>query len=291
MTEAQKLSRFPATMGRRVVPALLAVAMAITAGCGHSNRGVVETYNPQPALPLVVKAPPTLAPIDVRPEDVGVDQAMVALLEPYAERVREFQTPIAECAVEMTRPTDQKGDCPLGNWMADVTREGAEAAIGQPVDLALMNAGGIRATMPAGAITREAILKIMPFENKIAVVEIDGPTTQRLLEHLATYPRSFAVSNAVITYDATPALVGATVGGAPFDASRTYRVALSDFLADGGDGVGALLKDGRRTDTGVLVRDALENHARARQAAGLKIQPPAPAPARYIELASGGTGS
>lgn len=276
---------------RLTVVAVLALAAGCTGTKTTTDADLAVVPVPGVELAVVV-AEPTLNPIVVDARAMGADPAIVALLEPYAAQVREFQTTIAHNEVEMVRPTDKKGDWPLGNWMADVTRVAAEASIGAPVDLALMNGGGIRATLPAGPITRESILKVMPFENKIVVVELTGADTLALLENLGKYPRSFAVSNAIITHDATPALVGATIGGVPFNASRSYRVALSDFLADGGDGVGALLKPGTRTDTGILVRDAMEAYVRALAAAGKKITPPAES-SRYIDTTAnaGGSGS
>lgn len=277
---------------RRLVMAIVAGWLAMS-GCGgrEATTATTPAVVPVPGVEVaVVVAEPTLPPLQVRPGEVGTDPAIEAVLAPYASGVAEFQEPIAVSTTEMPRPTDKNGDCLLGNWMADVTREAAARAIGAPVDLALMNGGGIRATLPAGPINREAILKVMPFENKIVVVELEGPDMLKVLDNLGKYPRSFAVSNAQITHDATPALVSATLGGQPFDPSHRYRVALSDFLADGGDGVGGLLKVGKRTDTGILVRDAMEAHVRALAAAGQPITPPAET-TRYVNTSQGGTGS
>jgi len=112
----------------------------------------------------------------------------------------------------------------------------------------VMNGGGIRGGRvyaPGTAISRRDVLAELPFGNRAVVVEIAGRDLRRALEEgLAQWPnisgRFPQVSGIALEFDPKRAagerIVAITVGGAPLDPDKLYRVATNDFLARGGDG-------------------------------------------------------
>ena len=54
------------------------------------------------------------------------------------------------------------------------------------------------------------------------------------------------------------------VGGSPLDLSRTYRLALADYLASGGGNWPQLWTPIAREDFAYLIRDAILDYVRAR---------------------------
>jgi 2',3'-cyclic-nucleotide 2'-phosphodiesterase (5'-nucleotidase family) len=124
-------------------------------------------------------------------------------------------------------------------------------------DAALMNGGGIRAgkVYPAGStIARRDILAELPFNNRVVSVEISGRDLKRALENgLAQLPASGGrfpqVSGITVEADTRrppgERITSMTVGGAPLDENRQYKVVTNDFIARGGDGYTTLL-DARR---------------------------------------------
>ena len=87
----------------------------------------------------------------------------------------------------------------LGNWMADVVKNSAQADIG------MVNNGGIRTDMPAGNITVGMLFNIMPFDNIIYKVTMKGAQLKAILENaVATGGKGIQVSGVKFTYD--PAL-------------------------------------------------------------------------------------
>ena len=136
-------------------------------------------------------------------------------------------------------------------------------------DLALQNNGGLRAELPQGTVTRSDLYEVMPFDNTIVTVELTGAEIRRLLEEGLMRERVMQVSGIRYRFD-LGRLSGSRVTalldgeGRPLDERRTFRVAVNDFMAAGGDDLATLTQARRRVDTNIGVRDAIENDLRAR---------------------------
>jgi 2',3'-cyclic-nucleotide 2'-phosphodiesterase (5'-nucleotidase family) len=129
----------------------------------------------------------------------------------------------------------------IGNLFADAMRERMHA------DAAVMNGGGIRAGKtyePGASISQGDILGELPFNNRVIVVEIAGGALKRAMENgLSMLPapagRFPHVSGMQVAFDLSrdggSRITSMSVGGAPLDENKTYRVAVVDFLARGGD--------------------------------------------------------
>ena len=64
----------------------------------------------------------------------------------------------------------------IGNFCADAVKYAAKT------DIAFINGGGIRASIPAGDITTGSLLKVFPFDNQLSATEISGKTLLDILE-------------------------------------------------------------------------------------------------------------
>ena len=166
------------------------------------------------------------------------------------------------------------GETNFGDLLADALR----AATG--ADVALTNGGGIRGdtTYPAGTeLTRKDILTELPFGNVTVLAEVTGTDLLAALENGVSQVEDTAgrfpqVSGLGFTYDpAAPAgsrIVEVTVGGAPLDPARTYRLATNDYLLGGGDGYASLNRaqtDHRRLGRHAAGLDPDQLHHRARR--------------------------
>jgi 2',3'-cyclic-nucleotide 2'-phosphodiesterase (5'-nucleotidase family) len=158
---------------------------------------------------------------------------------------------------------------PLSNFAADVVRAVAEKKTGEHVDVSLMNMGGIRTSLPQGAVRVYDIFSIFPFDNYLVVFDIKGSDLRRFLDQMIARRRVEALSGVqmVITGQKADKLL---VSGAPIDDKRVYKFA-TNFLMDGGDGV--VLSDVafNRIDTGIWVRDAIVEYLKDQTARGEKI--------------------
>ncbi|MFN8316800.1 MAG: 5'-nucleotidase [Chitinophagales bacterium] len=98
----------------------------------------------------------------------------------------------------------------------------------------MINLGGIRQPqLPAGNVTLGNIFELMPFDNMIVLLVLDGKTTKQFLDIMAAsggLPISgvrYTISNETAT--------AISFNGVPFDENKTYTLAISDYLANGGD--------------------------------------------------------
>ncbi|RYY14082.1 MAG: hypothetical protein EOO36_14845, partial [Cytophagaceae bacterium] len=135
-------------------------------------------------------------------------------------------------------------------------------------DLGVMTNGGLRTALPAGNITLGNIFELMPFENELVVLDAPGPVVQQLFAYAARI--GMPIAGAVYTVGPDKAPQAISIGGRPFDPVRTYSIAVSDYLAGGGDNL-TFLKDARLSHTGLLLRTVIVNHIKALTAAGQPV--------------------
>jgi len=210
-----------------------------------------------------------LAPVTARPVDKNIleDAKMAALIAPYHQRVTEQMAEVLGTApVAITK---NAGESPLANFVADLQRERAAQALHQPIDLGVMTNGGLRAGLPAGPITLGAVFELMPFENQLVVLDAPGPVVQQLFDYGARI--KMAVANATYTVGADGKPTNIRIGGQPFNPARTYSLAISDYLAGGGDNM-LFLKALNPRDTGVLLRTAIADRIREFTKAGRPVE-------------------
>ncbi len=151
----------------------------------------------------------------------------------------------------------------LGNLVADMMR----ATVG--ADIALTNGGGIRASINPGDVSVEDIYSVLPFDNTLAVVKLQGMDIIDALEHsvrLLPEQNGGFLQVSGLTFEVIPeAIVGARVinvkvNGAPISPAGFYHVATNDFLAAGGDGYDVLKNGTMIADTGIMLRDVMVDY-------------------------------
>ena len=170
------------------------------------------------------------------------DEGVVQALQEINMQVKmETETVVAESPRELTaaREIVRTQESELGNLTADALRQATGA------DVAVVNGGNLRTSLPAGKITKGAVLDVFPFNNRVLTLAVDGKTLKSMLELSVQYlPAAFGgfldVSGMTFTVD-TKAPAGQRVSevkvqGQPLAESKNYMVAVNDFTAFGGDG-------------------------------------------------------
>ncbi|MFG2872750.1 bifunctional metallophosphatase/5'-nucleotidase [Streptomyces sp. NPDC048338] len=149
---------------------------------------------------------------------------------------------------------------PLGDVIADAQLEGLAPADKGGAQLALMNPGGIRSDLVHkasgaegdGVVTYGESFTVQPFTNMMNVVDLSGANLLAALKQQvsgsnATSIKILQVSKG-LTYTLDMTKTGADrvvdgsvkLNGEAIDPAKTYRVAMNEFLAGGGDGFPAL---------------------------------------------------
>jgi len=182
---------------------------------------------------VVVKHRGFLRTVDasVRPAPAveEVAQKYAALLGPKLKRV------IATSTVPLNGDGDtvRSRETNLGNLLADLCRDFAQA------DVALLNGGGIRASIDVGPITVEEVMTVLPFGNQLATVELTGEALLEVLQHNARLPRpdgGFLQVSGLTLAIRGDEVADVEIGSKPLDPAQTYKVVTYDFLLTGGNG-------------------------------------------------------
>ena len=194
------------------------------------------------------------------------DPKLEAILSPYADSVNSSMNKvIAELAISMEKKLPEGT---LNNLVADALLAEARAAYGK-VDAAFVNYGGVRVSqIPAGPITIGKVFELMPFDNLVIIQELKGSVFQEFLNKVAErggWP-SAGVQFVIKDKKAQEILVG----GQALDLQATYRVANSDYVANGGDDCDMLRKL-PQINNGLLMRDAFLHYFEAQTKQGKKL--------------------
>lgn len=149
----------------------------------------------------------------------------------------------------------------MGILVASAMKEKAQA------DFAIMNSGGVRDSIAAGKITYKDVLKVQPFGNTLVYVDISG---KEALDLLRTAAKMSPGSGAFPQFAGVKLVIEggevkqAQIGGKDIDPTKTYRVALNNFTAAGGDGYPKLSTHKGYVNTGYADADVLKAFINAR---------------------------
>ncbi|MGQ0722534.1 MAG: bifunctional metallophosphatase/5'-nucleotidase [Candidatus Eiseniibacteriota bacterium] len=164
---------------------------------------------------------------------------------------------IGQASAEFTRGDN---DTPMGNAVCDAMVEESGA------DFAFTNLGGIRAELAAGPVTPRDVFEVLPFGNKLVVIEIPGTVLREIIEaRIAETRHGLHIGGGRVVFNMTrpdwDRVTRLEVGGKPWDPNATYRVATSDFLMQGNSDLTMLpgLPEDSKVYTGKTVLQALEN--------------------------------
>ncbi len=182
------------------------------------------------------------------------DPAITKLITPYKiELDKVMNEVIGETAIDLKK---ERPESTLGNWMADAIHRKAEEKLGEPIDFAIQNYGGIRIpVIKKGVITRGKIYELMPFDNKILVLYLNKSEVEELVQHIVS-ARGWPVSYGIKINELTKEDISITINEKALEEGLIYKVALPDYIANGGSR-SYFLKDKKRKDLQYFIRDAL----------------------------------
>ncbi|MFF8713743.1 bifunctional metallophosphatase/5'-nucleotidase [Streptomyces sp. NPDC015184] len=183
---------------------------------------------------------------------------------------------------------------PLGDLIADAQLEGLAPADKGGAVVAFMNPGGIRSdlvhkasgTEGDGVVTYGESFTVQPFTNMMNVVDLTGAQLVTALQQQVSgsneaSPKILQISKG-LTYTLDMTKSGADrvvtdtieLNGEAIDPAKTYRVAMNEFLAGGGDGFAAL-GEGTNKLVGASDLDMFNAYLAAHSTADAPLAPPA----------------
>ena len=185
---------------------------------------------------------------------------------PFRNRINQVLDSTLAYAPQPLLLDDGARNTSMGNLMADIvlweTAPLFKKQTGKELDFVVLNRGGIRSIISAGNVNARTAYEVMPFENYISVVELSGSAVRELINFVSGTSRVHPIAGIQILLDKKGGLESVNIQGKPFDENRTYFVATSDYLVQGGPSIGFFNEILSTTDTGYLVRNAIIDHFR-----------------------------
>jgi 5'-nucleotidase len=172
---------------------------------------------------------------------------LAALVARYRDAAKADETRVVgSLAGPVTREKSRSGESLMGNLIADAQLAATQSADNGGAQIAFMNPDGIRAEIVPdadGKVTFGSVFSAQPFGNQLVVKSLTGMQLKDVLEQQFNNPnwiRTLSPSNGFrFGYDLSKPVgqrvIFATLNGVSIDDAKTYRVAVSDFLSNGGD--------------------------------------------------------
>jgi len=194
---------------------------------------------------------------------VAEDPGLRAFLQPFQQAGQDrLLVPVGQADAEFDgdRVRVRRQPTTLGTLIARAMQQRTGA------DLAVINGGGVRDSLPAGALTYRDVLKVQPFANTVGVVTLSGAelldwlgAAARMSAGAGGYPQTAGLQWRV----AGGVVQQAAVGGVPIDKARSYRLSINNFTAIGGDGYPPLRQHPGYVDTGLNDAEVLRAYITA----------------------------
>jgi len=183
-----------------------------------------------------------------------------SFIKPYRENINKD---LSEVLAIAPQNIDKIGEwqTPIGNLMADVVIEKGnpilKARKNANIDFCLLNHGGIRAIIAKGYVTARTAFEIMPFENSLIVVAMKGSAILEIPTYIIMEQKPHPLSGITFTIDKNKTAKNIQIQGKPLDENKTYYVATSDYLANGGDKMTFFKNNNDKIDLDYKLRNIL----------------------------------
>lgn len=169
-----------------------------------------------------------------------------------------------------------KPESKLTNFLADLLLEEAIIEVKArnfkiKPELSYFNYGGIRTYLPQGEITVGNIYELMPFENEMVFLKLNGDQVQEFLNNIAKKGGEsvggvrFSISNN------NNKASNIKINGKSLQPNLNYWLATNDYIAEGGDGLTVLTQRLKIIKSGKKIRDLMISHLEKKYKNGEKL--------------------
>ncbi len=199
---------------------------------------------------------------------LNADSAILKDYQPYKQQLdAQMNAVIGRSTQELTKSNEPESL--LGNFFSDAVLVEAKK-IDPNIDFTMPSTkGGLRNILPKGDIRLTNVFELMPFENELVVLKLNGTDTQSFLTAIAASGGQPEAGLKMQIINKKPENV--LIAGKPFDPNKSYTILTSDYVADGGDHINGLQNPQEKKVLGLKIRDALINYIKTQTAEGKPV--------------------
>jgi 5'-nucleotidase len=194
------------------------------------------------------------------------DKETIKLINKYKSKLNyKMNEVIMTANKSISRKKDKQGESPLAKIISKSMMEEMNT------DIAFIHHGGIRLSLDKGDITVEDIYRSLPFNHKVVKIKLTGKQIKAVLEQQWKNNKENLLQPVGVSYHIEEhTKTGGKIKdlhdnkGKEIIPSQVYTVAISDYLALGGDGFTAF-KAGNIIKTGPMVKDVFINYIKNKE--------------------------
>ena len=196
---------------------------------------------------------------------ISTDSSVVNFYLPFKKKLQEslMNKPLAY-SLSTYKKNDGNLNSSLGNMFADATFELINPIFKktnkEDIDIVLLNNGGIRSIISKGPISEKTAFELMPFENSIVIVKLNGESLQKMIKYLIKVKQPHPIRGLDIILNKDYSLKSLLINNEEFDSEKFYYVATTDYLLGGGDKMYFLAESKETTVLDYKMRDVLINY-------------------------------
>ncbi|TCO07769.1 5'-nucleotidase C-terminal domain-containing protein [Natronoflexus pectinivorans] len=207
-------------------------------------------------------------------DSIPQDENIVSVIKPYRDSLELIMNEVIGRNKSTIRSV--KPESPLSSFVADlVLKAGKEFLIRQHADehpvISVINVRGLRAPLPAGDVTIRNAFEVMPFENQMVAVKLNGKQIETLFNHIASIDGD-GISGASFTLIEDRAEKIKIHNQKP-NPNSLYWVITSDYLAAGGDHYNIFQQSEQIITSRKTIRDLIIDHIKMLNKNGEIIEP------------------
>ncbi|MBR6649560.1 MAG: 5'-nucleotidase C-terminal domain-containing protein [Bacteroidaceae bacterium] len=198
--------------------------------------------------------------------EVPLEQAstpMQELIKRGKAAVDSIKAPIIGTAATTLKA--ERPESSLTNFAADALLAQSRIYSKENIDLAITNKGGLRSDLHEGVITFGDVYNVFPFENTLVTLTLNGEQLLQLFNEIAKVggeaisgARMEIIRNSNSRHCAKLTIDNTTLPGNDDEwKKREYRIATSDYLSQGNDGLVTLAQGSKRKEYTVTIRQLM----------------------------------
>ncbi|NBC24387.1 MAG: hypothetical protein GVX78_02080 [Bacteroidetes bacterium] len=198
---------------------ILAFVLSLLIGCSPKTAPLVATDNENRYL---------------IGETAVQDTQMANFIKPYRDRMKGKMNRLITILPHKMTHSRNNPQTLIGPWVCDILlTEGKILFPEESIDGAIYNPGGIRLPFLEDSITVGTIFELLPFDNKLSLLELNGRELQNWIEHTVSrggWPMSETL-DVYVSSDTTTVLLE----NSPIQERKMYKILTNDYVAGGGD--------------------------------------------------------